>query len=72
MIIGRSLRTEEREEEEALCQRNHELLLTLEFQLGIERPVEEMSVKEILLLVGFQIGRMVRTIEELEEMFRIG
>lgn len=70
MRMGQTWTTEERSRIEALCQQNHELLIRLEFDLGIERPVENMSTRDLSFLVRLQIERMNQDIAELKESLR--
>jgi hypothetical protein len=70
MEIGSNWTTEERADVNALRHRNRELLLCTEFMQGIERPLDSMSVKDVLYLVGLQIEKMKQGIAELEAMRR--
>jgi hypothetical protein len=59
-----------RAEVDALCQRNRELLLRMEFMLGVDRPIESLSTSDCLRIVGLQIEQMNRDIDELELTLR--
>jgi hypothetical protein len=70
MEIGSNWTTAERAEVIDLCQRNHQLLLKLDFLLDVDRPLDSLSMKDAMSLVGMQIEQMDRNIAELEAMLR--
>ena len=70
MRIGSKWTPEERTEIEALCQRNRELLLRMDFALGVERPLESLSARDISFLNGVLIEENRKQIEKAKEVFR--
>lgn len=68
MRIGTTWTTAEIAEIVYLCQRTHELLIKLDFLLGVERPPETLSAEDISSLIRLQIEQNQRDIAELKEM----
>lgn len=70
MKIGQHWTVDERVEVEVLCQQTHEALLRMSFMLGVDRPLQTLSLKESLYFVGLRIERMLKSISEMEAMLR--
>lgn len=70
MGIEKNETTKKRAEIEILCLQNHEAFLRIEFILGEGRPLETLSTRDYLFVVGLQIERLNRGIDELEAILR--
>jgi hypothetical protein len=68
--IGRNRTVTESAEIEALCQRNRELLLRVDFMLGMDTSLATLSTSEILIVASLMIDENKRRIVELKDTLR--
>lgn len=66
MRVGENWTTAERAEVNGFCRQNHEALLRMDFMLGGVRPMNDLSTKDCLFVVGLQIEHMDKKLIELE------